>query len=284
MPVQWVNRPDLDFRGFAGQIVGGTVRPGDPVRVLPSGKDSTVARIVTYDGDLDEAVAGQSVTLTLTDEIDISRGDVIAAAAAPAGVADQFAAHVVWMARAADASRPALPAQDRRPDRRCDGGAAQVQGERQHARAHGGQDARAQRDRRVQPQPRPADPVRSLRDEPRHGRVHPHRPLHQRDRRRRHVALRAPARRQRALAGDRGRQGRARGDEGPAALRRVVHRAVRRPASRPSPTSSSASCTSSVGTRTCSTATTYATASTRTSASPMPTASRTSAASPRSPG
>ncbi|MEE2059088.1 sulfate adenylyltransferase subunit CysN [Rhodococcus artemisiae] len=97
MPVQWVNRPDLDFRGFSGQIVGGTVRPGDRLRVLPSGKESTVARIVTMDGDLDEAVAGQSVTLTLADEIDVSRGNVLAGAQMLPGVADQFEAHVVWM-------------------------------------------------------------------------------------------------------------------------------------------------------------------------------------------
>jgi len=98
LPVQWVNRPDLDFRGFSGQIVGGRVRPGDRVRVLPSGSESTVARIVTFDGDLDEAVACQSVTLTLTDEVDVSRGDVIAAATDPPEVADQFECHLVWMA------------------------------------------------------------------------------------------------------------------------------------------------------------------------------------------
>lgn len=97
MPVQWVNRPNLDFRGFSGRIVGGTVRPGDPVRVLPAGTTSTVDRIVTMDGDLDEAVAGQSVTLTLADEIDASRGDVICAGDSPCEVADQFEAHVVWM-------------------------------------------------------------------------------------------------------------------------------------------------------------------------------------------
>ncbi|WP_433609091.1 sulfate adenylyltransferase subunit CysN [Prescottella agglutinans] len=100
MPVQWVNRPDLDFRGFSGQIVGGVARPGDRVRVLPSGKQSTVDRIVTMDGDLDEAVAGRSVTITLTDEIDISRGDVLVAAEALPGVADQFEAQVVWMGEA----------------------------------------------------------------------------------------------------------------------------------------------------------------------------------------
>src|SRR5512141_874963 len=80
LPVQWVNRPNLDFRGFAGQIAGGIVRPGDSIKVLPSGRESKVVRIVTKDGDLDRAVAGQSVTLTLADEVDCSRGDVIAAA------------------------------------------------------------------------------------------------------------------------------------------------------------------------------------------------------------
>ncbi len=98
MPVQWVNRPDLDFRGFSGLISRGAVKPGDTVRALPSGRTSTVARIVTYDGDLTEAVAGQSVTLTLADEIDISRGDVISVADAPPEVADQFETTLVWMA------------------------------------------------------------------------------------------------------------------------------------------------------------------------------------------
>jgi bifunctional enzyme CysN/CysC len=97
MPVQWVNRPDLDFRGFAGEIVGGTVRVGDEVRVVPAGTTSKVARIVTLDGDLPEAVAGQSVTITLADEIDCSRGDVLCAADDPAPSADQFRTHLVWM-------------------------------------------------------------------------------------------------------------------------------------------------------------------------------------------
>lgn len=97
MPVQWVNRPNLDFRGFAGQIASGTIRPGDPVRIVPSGKTSTVARIVSFDGDLDEAVAGQSVTLTLADEVDCSRGDLIAAAGDPPQASDQFCATFVWM-------------------------------------------------------------------------------------------------------------------------------------------------------------------------------------------
>ena len=98
LPVQWVNRPNLDFRGFAGQIASGTVRTGEAVRVLPSGKTSTIARIVTADGDLAQAIAGQSVTLTFVDEIDCSRGDVIAAGANPAEVADQFESTIVWMA------------------------------------------------------------------------------------------------------------------------------------------------------------------------------------------
>ena len=97
MPVQWVNRPDQDFRGFAGTIASGVVRTGDAMRVLPSGRQSKVARIVTMDGDLEQAVAGQSVTLTLEDEIDVSRGDVLAAAGSPPGVADQFQVSMVWM-------------------------------------------------------------------------------------------------------------------------------------------------------------------------------------------
>jgi bifunctional enzyme CysN/CysC len=97
MPVQWVNRPNLDFRGFSGLIASGSVAPGDKIRVLPSGRTSQISRIVTFDGDLERAVAVQSVTLCLTDEIDCSRGDVIVAADAPAEVADQFEATIVWM-------------------------------------------------------------------------------------------------------------------------------------------------------------------------------------------
>jgi bifunctional enzyme CysN/CysC len=97
LPVQWVNRPNLDFRGFSGQISGGAVKPGDRIRVLPSGKESTVARIVTLDGDLEEGVAGQSVTITLEDEIDISRGDLLVEASEPAEVAKQFETTIIWM-------------------------------------------------------------------------------------------------------------------------------------------------------------------------------------------
>ena len=97
MAVQWVNRPNLDFRGFSGQIATGRIKVGDAVRILPSGKTSTISRIVTLGSDLDEAVAGQSITLCFADEIDCSRGDVIAIADAPPEVADQFEAHIVWM-------------------------------------------------------------------------------------------------------------------------------------------------------------------------------------------
>ena len=104
LPVQWVNRPDQTFRGFCGALASGVVRPGDRVRAEPSGRESRVSRIVTAGGDLPMAVAGQSITLTLEDEIDISRGDLIVAAAAPAQVADQFQATIIWMA-----DEPLLP-------------------------------------------------------------------------------------------------------------------------------------------------------------------------------
>ncbi|MDZ7812826.1 MAG: sulfate adenylyltransferase subunit CysN [Ideonella sp.] len=97
LPVQWVNRPNLDFRGFCGVITAGQIKPGDRIRAQPSGRESTVTRLVTLNGDLPMAVAGQSVTITLADEIDISRGDVISSADAPAEVADQFEATLVWM-------------------------------------------------------------------------------------------------------------------------------------------------------------------------------------------
>ena len=97
LPVQWVNRPNLDFRGFAGTVVSGTVKTGDAIRVQPSGKTSSVERIVTHDGDLETAVAGQAVTLTLKDQIDISRGDIISTTNTPASSANQFESTIVWM-------------------------------------------------------------------------------------------------------------------------------------------------------------------------------------------
>lgn len=97
MPVQWVNRPNLDFRGFCGKIASGQVYPGDEVRILPSGKTSYVDRIVIQDGDLDVAQKDQSVTLTLRDEVDCSRGQIITAAKEPLEVADQFETTLIWM-------------------------------------------------------------------------------------------------------------------------------------------------------------------------------------------
>jgi bifunctional enzyme CysN/CysC len=104
MPIQWVNRPDLDFRGFCGRVVRGTVHPGDAIRVLPSGRRTSIARVILNGSDVDEAVASESITLTLTDEIDVSRGDVLASEADPPEVADQFEAHIVWMSE-----HPMLP-------------------------------------------------------------------------------------------------------------------------------------------------------------------------------
>ena len=104
LPIQWVNRPNPDFRGFVGTIVAGRLRQGEAIRVQPSGRTSRVARIVTFDGDLEEAVAGQAITITLADEIDVSRGDLVVAANEPAEISDQFEATIVWMNEA-----PLLP-------------------------------------------------------------------------------------------------------------------------------------------------------------------------------
>ena len=104
MPVQWVNRPNADFRGFAGTIASGMARTSDRVKVLPSAQEATISRIVSQNGDLESAVDGQAVTIVLDREIDVSRGDVICAAAAPVAIADQFVAHVLWMA-----AEPLLP-------------------------------------------------------------------------------------------------------------------------------------------------------------------------------
>jgi bifunctional enzyme CysN/CysC len=97
MAVQWVNRPNLDFRGFSGQIASGTIKPGDSIRVLPSGKTSTISKIVTFEGNLEQAVAGQSITLCFDTEIDCSRGDIIATSDNPPEVSDQFESTIVWM-------------------------------------------------------------------------------------------------------------------------------------------------------------------------------------------
>jgi bifunctional enzyme CysN/CysC len=107
MPVQWVNRPHQNFRGFSGTVASGRIKPGDAIRALPSGKTSRVERIVTQDGDLTEASAAQAVTITLTDEIDVSRGDMLCAAQQPAEVSDQFEVQILWMDQ--DAMLPGRP-------------------------------------------------------------------------------------------------------------------------------------------------------------------------------
>ena len=211
MPVQWVNRPDLDFRGFAGTIAGGTVSPGDRIVVLPSGQTSEVARIVTYDGDLEQAVAGQSITLTLSDEIDVSRGDVIAKADDRPEVARQFEATLVWMAE-----EPMLPGRNyllRIGNASATATVAPLKYklnvnslERLAATKLG-----AERDRRRRPRARPRDRVRPLHGEPRDRRLHPDRPHHLAHRRRGPAALRTAPLLERPLAGGRRRQARARG-------------------------------------------------------------------------
>jgi bifunctional enzyme CysN/CysC len=97
MPVQWVSRPDPSFRGYAGMIVSGSVAPGDRLKVLPSGRECRVSRVIEADGDLDRAASGRSVTLTLSEEVDVSRGDLLAAAAAAPEIADHFECSLVWM-------------------------------------------------------------------------------------------------------------------------------------------------------------------------------------------
>ena len=116
MPVQWVNRPSAEFRGFAGMIASGGVRRGDLLRVLPSGRRSAVARILVGAQDVEAAVAPQSVTLTLADEIDVSRGDVLCAADVPPAVANQFEATIVWMHDEPLLQGQRVPAQNRHQD------------------------------------------------------------------------------------------------------------------------------------------------------------------------
>ena len=144
MPVQWVNRPNLDFRGFSGQISRGTLRSGDAVKIMPSGRETTVARLVTKDGDLAEAVAGQSITVTFTDEVDCSRGDVIAAARDAPAVADSFEADIVWMAESPLLTGRAYAHEVGNPHGGRHGDRAEVQDRRQHDGAGAGDGPGAQ--------------------------------------------------------------------------------------------------------------------------------------------
>ncbi len=133
MPVQWVNRPDSEFRGFAGQIVGGSVAPGDTVHVLPAGTTATIGRIITADGDLARAVSPQSVTLTLTEEIDVSRGDMLAGVDDPPGVADRIRSPHHLDGRRTHAAGPALLREDRHSYSGRSDCPTEVQGKCQHA-------------------------------------------------------------------------------------------------------------------------------------------------------
>ena len=208
LPVQWVNRPHADFRGFAGTVAGGTIRLDDRVRVQPSGRESRVARIVAYGGDLDEAGAGQAITLVLADEIDVSRGDVISAAEAPAGVADQFEATIIWMSE-----QPMLPGRPywlkigpklatatlARPKYRLNVNTLEhLAAKKLELNEIGVCDLVVDR----------PDRVRCLQGRPGHRRLHPHRPPLEQHGRRGPGALRAAARPEHPLAGRGRRQGR----------------------------------------------------------------------------
>jgi hypothetical protein len=232
MPVQWVNRPNLDFRGFSGTVSSGVVRPGDAVRCCPRAA-LPVTRMVTFDGDLEAAQPGQAVTLVLADEIDVSRGDVIAAAQHPPQTSDQLAVHLLWMSDA-----PMYPGRQyylksgTAPCRARH--RAQAQRQRQHPGDPGGQEPGPERDRRRQHQPEQPHRLRAVRRQSRPRQLHPHRPAEQRHRRRRPVRLLAAPRRQHRLAGAHRRQGPSRGhqasaaggdlDDGPVRVGQVHHR------------------------------------------------------------
>ena len=226
MPVQWVNRAK-DFRGYAGTIAGGTVRAGDDIVVLPSGRRSRVERIVTYDGDLDAAVAGDAVTLTLADEIDVSRGNVLAAAGSDVAVSDQIAAHVIWMA-----DEPLLPGRAYVLKSGPQTTIATIT-ELKHKINVNTLEHQAGKTLELNEvgfcnlslsQPLR---IRPLQAQPRDGRLHPDRSLHRCDAGRRHDRVWSASRDQHQMAGDGGRQGCARRAEGPDPLRVVAHGIIR---------------------------------------------------------
>ena len=196
MPVQWVNRPNSDFRGFAGTIVSGSVKPGDEIVVLPSGQTTKIKRIVGAGGDLDAAQAGDAVTVTLADEIDIARGDMLAAPRDRPQVADQFAAHLVWMA-----AERLLPGRSYLMKINNSTMAATVT-ELKHRIDINTLSKLAAKTLALNEvgvcnlSVARADRVRSLRRQPRHRRLHSDRSLFQRDGRRRHDRFRAAPRHQ----------------------------------------------------------------------------------------
>ena len=241
LPVQWVNRPNQNFRGFSGTIVSGTVKPGDAIKVLPSGRTSSVDRVVTYDGDLDQGVAGQSLTLTLKDEIDISRGDVICTANDPVEVSDQFEVEILWMS-----DEPMLPGRPylfKSITKTVPGTLDELKykvnvNTMEHVAA---KTLHAQRDRRVQPRARQPDRLRALYREPPSRLLHHHRPLHQQHGGHGPDPLRAAPRRQHPLAGGRRAQGSPCRDWPGRSPPCCGSPASRVPANRPSPTWSKSS-------------------------------------------
>ena len=206
-PVQWVNRPDHDFRGYAGTVASGTVKAGDEVVIHPSGKRAHIARIVTADGDLDEAHAGDAVTLTFAEEVDVSRGDMIALPDAPPSAADQIAAYVVWFDE-----EQMLPGRTYLLKCGCQTTTATVSSLKYKLNVDNldhvaGKTLELNDDRRLQPDHRQGARVRPLRGEPRDRQLHPDRPLHQRHGGRRHDRVRSAPRDQYPVAGALCRQG-----------------------------------------------------------------------------
>ena len=199
-PVQWVNRPNLDFRGYAGTVMSGAIKVGDPIVVAGSGQASRIKELLAYEGPLPSAQSGDAITITLTDEVDVARGDLLVNAASRPEVSDQFAAHLIWMS-----DEPLMPGRsylarigpkttpltvttikykvdvNTRPASR-----------RQHACA--------ERHCLLQSRHRRPGCIRSLRAEPQDGLLYRHRPVHQPYRRRRNDRLRAAARNQHPLA------------------------------------------------------------------------------------
>ncbi|MDF9776853.1 sulfate adenylyltransferase large subunit [Pseudomonas baetica] len=185
-PVQYVNRPNLNFRGFAGTLASGIVKKGDEVVVLPSGKSSRVKSIVTFEGELEHAGPGQAVTLTMEDEIDISRGDLLVHADNVPPVTDSFEAMLVWMAE-----EPMLPGKKydiKRATSYVPGSIASIVNKVDVNTLEEGRGQRVavERNRQGQDRARCADCPRRLRQQPHHRRVHHHRPPDQRHRRCRH--------------------------------------------------------------------------------------------------
>ncbi len=278
-PVQWVNRPNLDFRGFSGTVASGIVKVGDDVLVARFAQAARITRIVTMDGDQQRAIAGEAVTLVLDREVDISRGDVLSHPGETPEFSNQFQARMVWMSD--ESAFPGrsyllkLGAQDRAGDDHR----SQIPHQRQHARAERRQDAGAQRSRHADHRHRQADRLRFLCEQRTNRRLHPDRPHLERHSGRGRHRLRPSPRAESELAVVRRESHRPRRNEGPEARDRLVHRPVGLGASPPSPICSKKSSRPKAGTPTFSMATMSATASTRISASPTRRASRTSGGS-----